>query len=245
MFLSKNYSLFSMLILSLVLSVAACKKDNGPAVEEIDLFLIAGKDSTLTVETVKGGYSVLSDNEVTAVATLQGVNVHISGKKVGTAVIKIKDAQNKERTIIRVTVQRGYNLLKILRYKMSVQVANAAIKEQISAELNQDLPAPAGALYGIRDSGGLYFFPAGLEGERTEGTFTFDNSTRMLVLKYNGKMFSYIFGSYGTKGASVSESPVLYTDYYLRENLTEKYKTLYPAAGVTEVIRDQVLNPER
>lgn len=111
-------------------------------------------------------------------------------------------------------------------------------------------PLPLHALYGIGyipDPSILHIFPTGITGEEIIGEISLNTDNKVINLSYGNKQYEYIFviennrNKMNVKGKSILESPVVPVYLSFKEDLTEKFKTKYPNAGVQSVLRIQKL----
>jgi hypothetical protein len=116
----KNILIYAFLALIL----ASCKPDEEVAFDltlnQTELAISEGENSTITITSGNGSYVLASSNEDVATATISGNSITITSKSHGTTTITITDGADK-RAMIRVTVTSGAIRDTALRFEWDGQ----------------------------------------------------------------------------------------------------------------------------
>lgn len=237
-------------IISLLVLFASCKKNDAqPNVETVQLGIILGKDTTISALAIKEPFDLIVSDENIASARKLGEEIKVTTHKVGYTEIKIIGQNKEQRGLIQIWVSRGFNLLEIKSYEYVIDVADLNVKKEIEITLKSSVPLPINALYGIGylpAPSVLHVFPSGIKGEEIIGEISLNTENRTVNLSFNNKQYEYIFvvensSKMNIKGKSILESPVIPVQLSFKEDLTEKFKSDYPHAGVQNVLRIQKL----
>lgn len=227
----KKISLFfvSLLLLAGFTSCNDDDDDDGLVLSTSSTTISPIGSASIQIISGRGGYSVKSDNEEVATATIDGDVVVITGRALGTAVVTVTDQKNDVATI-QVNVEVGVLILELFEYKFVVEASDLQVKEMIESEIKQDLPLPIGTRYRLayEDPNGGILTVSPKEGEDISGTFYDEKveGTSMIFLSYNNQEFAYIWAAIDKQLGFVEE-------------MTQACQELYPDAGITKVGRGQ------
>lgn len=204
---------------------------------------------------VKGGdndYSATSSNpEVVEIVMVTSVNQIIYlPKKVGSAVITVKDSKDNAAALT-VEVEEGKQVYFMSNSKDHLLItdpdplADPTIKDAIADDIAENNVTGKNLIlltYKDHKSGSLMIKEDDQENSPTrfEGTFRIEdngNSSYYLILHYNDEEHRYQRryrdGSYDKKDLG----PI---NFYLIEDLTNRYKAKYPSSGINKI--EYVLN---
>lgn len=219
----------------LLLMLVSCNGDENSneikvATDEIHLW--PGTSKTLSILT-KGTYSLESLDPTIAQATVDDQTIIVTAYGIGRTYLLLKDQIHDALQIRISTVLMGLwtEEYEFEEYapKISVTADSKEIAENIKGELTTEMAEFKYAQYGF-ETDGRFFVDFQKRGPNDKaylfwGTFSWDGKT--LVLNYGEKTEMYAF-----KG--IYTGPRLYM-FSATLNLTDKYREIYPDAGIEDV----------
>ena len=215
----------------LILVLVSCKKNTAP--DEIvfsskDIRILAGAQTTVTIEGPVKAYTVASGNEAIGRATIQDNRITITTEMPGATVIRVSDNRGRtaEIRLIARSVSGSWRKIDGARYvtKVTVEAIDAAAAARIRQEMADELAKPANAILGWIFSGepNMRFKEVHVDNSSREGDFTFSNL--VLRLSHAGKEEIYQL--------TPLDNRVLQVD----QDVTQVMKARYPDQGITKVI---------
>lgn len=196
-------------------------------VEAKALRLWPGTTTTLSIIS-DGTFSVTSLDPAVAQAQVEDKTLIVTATGIGKTSLLLKDEIHEDLQIKVSTVLLGLyteeHQFEGYAPKISVTADSKEIAEGIIRELTIEMSAFDNAHYGFEAYGRFFL---GLQSDLNNhwGTFSWDGKT--LVLNYDQKSDTYSF-----KGIDNGPRPYVFSATL---NLTDKYKKLYPDAGIENV----------
>lgn len=234
----KNIFPFILLLLML-LGCNGKEKSDGIRVGTDELHLWPGTTKTLSILT-NGTFSIESLDPTIAQATVDDQTIIVTADGIGRTNLILKDQIHDDLKISVSTVLMGLwteeHEFEECAPKISVTADSKEIAENIKHELTTEMAELKYAHYGF-ETDGRFFLDFQKRGPNDTaflfwGTFSWDGKT--LVLNYDKKSEIYAF-----KG--IYSGPRLYM-FSATLNLTDKYKALYPNAGIKTVSVERILS---
>ena len=190
--------------------------------------------STKTVSIISdGSFSVKSSDPTVAQATVDDKTLIVTATGVGRTSLLLKGNNHEDLQIKVSTILLGLyteeHIFEEYAPKISVTADSKEIAESIIRELTTEMSEFDNAHYSFEADGrfSLGFQKKGPNDINNPywGTFSWDG--KILVLNYGGKSEKYSF-----KGIYNGSRPYIFSATL---NLTDKYKVLYPNAGIKDV----------
>lgn len=214
-----------------ILFFFACKKSNEPkaiVLSSKEVTILSGAQADVTIAGDVKAYRVSSANEAVATATVQDNRITITADKLGATTIHVEDGNDLTAAItVRSSVPFG-NWRRtpeaMFDPTVLVECADPAFAAQLKQQIIDDLAKPANMITGFQ----FVSYPSQIVREvradntRKDGAFTYEKLIVRLTFD----------------GVEVVHRIVLRPDKLrqLEQDVTEKYKALYPDKGITRVM---------
>lgn len=231
-------NLFNMKIkipfFALLLILVSCNENDGKdkkdviKVETETIHVWPGNTDNFSIIS-DGTFSVTSLDPAIAQAKVENKTLIVTATGIGETSLILREEDHNDLQIPVFTVLKGLyteeHEFEGYAPKISVTADSKEVGEGIIRELTTEMSAFDNVHYGFEADGGFFL---GLQSDLNNpywGTFSWDGKT--LVLNYDKKSDTYHF-----KGINNGPRPYMFSAIL---NLTDKYKEIYPNAGIKNV----------
>lgn len=243
--MGKNKLTLFLLIAVFFAGLTSCSDDDPElTVSGNEISLAIGAKRAIVIAGGYPGYSVRSDDETIATASL--TNNVLTIYAVGTGVTSVTVFDEKSSVVtIPVTVRLYSSTLELTIDSLHVkaEVDDDEVKQAIEEALYNSFPFPKGTRYVLGfpydQPGDLFIYPAGQNEDVINGTFN-TGDTETWTFSYEGKEISYTVEEI----VMTKTSPIEPVSLLLIEDFTAFYQDAYPDAGINKVQRAQISFPE-